>query len=48
MKPESTNLSLHAPFHSVSLPQGFLNLIKGILPLLLGVAMSTYLILVTL
>jgi hypothetical protein len=43
-----TYLSDQAPFHSASLPQGFLILTRGIFPDVLGVLMSTYLTLVML
>lgn len=41
-------LSLQGPFHSASLPHGFRSLSKGILPVVFGVVMSTYVTLVML
>lgn len=41
-------LSLHGPFHSASLPHGFRSLSSGILPVVFGVVMSTYVTLVIL
>ena len=39
---KDTYSSLKAPFHSLSLPQGFLQRTMGNLPLLPGVSISTY------